>query len=459
MSDPLADFTNLSQDEHETEQPTTYEQDDQRRAEIGQQMDDDVQIPQEQEQYEATENAEYPEYFNQYEQNDYQVEKSEDGAYTGGNHQDQEDGEDNEDQIDPQISQQQREPREEAVDEDEVIRSMRAQRLTSGEPNYVQVKNIRKTRTDVPRQAPAMATSDSFDEPQVEVNEENMDPQARRRYELEEKMNAAIKKKPTSRRKKTDDIDLDKMEDGVIQDMRDRMFDAANIDVEKNTQGQVATEKMKMLDEAMSLLSRADLAESIVENQMLKAIRTWLEPLPDASMPAYQIQKELIHALESLPVNTDALRQSNLGKVLVFYQRSRRTPPNLKKIVDRLIGDWTRPILNRSDSYKDRSIQFGMYDKTAHSNKMSKPTKKKETKTLYEQNAERRKRAAIPTARTAAYKIAPKVDKSLLMRQAGRAPGYDERFRSINSKITAMTNKKKAASKGGVSIEGRDMGV
>ena len=39
------------------------------------------------------------------------------------------------------------------------------------------------------------------------------------------------------------------------------------------------------------ILARADLAIPILDNNLLEAVRLWLEPLPDASMPAYQIQK------------------------------------------------------------------------------------------------------------------------------------------------------------------------
>ena len=94
----------------------------------------------------------------------------------------------------------------------------------------------------------------------------------------------------------------------------------------------------------------------------------------DASIPN---TKELIHALETLPIKTDHLVASGIGKVLVFYQRSKRTEPLLKKIVDRLIGDWTRPILNKSDSYKDRTVQFHEYNRNKFTNKLSRGVKKR----------------------------------------------------------------------------------
>ena len=147
--------------------------------------------------------------------------------------------------------------------------------------------------------------------------------------------------------------------------------------LKKNSQGQIATEKLKLLKEVSDILARADLAIPILDNNLLEAVRLWLEPLPDASMPAYQIQKELIHALETLPIKTDHLVASGIGKVLVFYQRSKRTEPLLKKIVDRLIGDWTRPILNKSDSYKDRTVQFHEYNRNKFTNKLSRGVKKR----------------------------------------------------------------------------------
>lgn len=282
------------------------------------------------------------------------------------------------------------------------------------------------------------------------------DSSMQKRRTLEERMDQAVKSR-TVRRKKADEDDLERMQDDKIDLLKSRMIEAANLDVEKNSQGLIATEKLKLLKEVMDTMSKADLAISILDNNLLEAVRLWLEPLPDASMPAYQIQKELLHALATLPVKTDHLVASGIGKVLVFYQKSTRTEANLKKTVDRLIGDWTRPILNKSDSYKDRTIRFHQYNKTRFVNQLSsqrRANKAPEPKSLYEQQAERRNRAAIPSARTTAYKIAPKVDPSLLMRGL-RDQG--DRFSRINRKMT--NSKKKTVRKNGPSIEGKNLSI
>lgn len=339
--------------------------------------------------------------------------------------------------------------------DDEEIYSMQSHKTDVG--NSTRKKNIRKKTKEAPELPNYTAenpSQDVYGENDV-IDYSNEDPATRKRRLLEERMTLAVKSK-TVRKRRVDEDDLERMQDDKIDQLKNMMIEAANLDVEKNSQGQIATEKLKLLKVVMDTLSKADLAISILDNNLLEAVRLWLEPLPDASMPAYQIQKELMHSLTTLPIKTDHLVASGIGKVLVFYQRSKRTEPNLKKIVDRLIGDWTRPILNKSDSYKDRTIRFHDYNKSSFTNKLLslRKGKPKEVKTLYEQQAERRNRAAIPSARTTAYKIAPKVDPSLLMRQQR---GSGEMFNRINRKMT--NSRKKVVKKSGPSIEGKNLSM
>lgn len=339
--------------------------------------------------------------------------------------------------------------------DDDQIYSMQSHKTQEG--NSTRKKNIRKRTKQVaelPNYTAEKPAQDEYAENEV-IDYSNEDPATRKRRLLEERMTSAVKAK-TVRKRRVDEDDLERMQDDKIDQLKNMMIEAANLDVEKNSQGQIATEKLKLLKVVMDTLSKADLAISILDNNLLEAVRLWLEPLPDASMPAYQIQKELMQSLTTLPIKTDHLVASGIGKVLVFYQRSKRTEPNLKKIVDRLIGDWTRPILNKSDSYKDRTIRFHDYNKSKFTNKLLslRKSKPEEVKTLYEQQAERRNRAAIPSARTTAYKIAPKVDPSLLMRQQ---KGSGEMFNRINRKMT--NSRKKVVKKSGPSIEGKNLSM
>lgn len=337
------------------------------------------------------------------------------------------------------------------------IFSMKPHKDQAREGEQTRKKKIRRSGTEEPRvlsEAQVPMDYGDVDGGETGMDYSHEDPSTRKRRILEEKMDMAVKAR-TVKRRKADEDDLERMQDDRIDYLKNKMIEAANLDVEKNSQGQIATEKLKLLREVMDTMSKADLAILILDNNLLEAVRLWLEPLPDASMPAYQIQKDLLQLLTSLPIKTDHLVASGIGKVLVFYQRSNRTEPNLKKIVDKLIGEWTRPILNKSDSYKDRTIRFNDYNKAKFSNKLSlQRIKTEEPKSLYEQQAERRNRAAIPSARTTAYKIAPKVDPSLLMRQQR---GHGEMFNRINRKMT--NSRKKVVKKSGPSIEGKHLSM
>lgn len=40
--------------------------------------------------------------------------------------------------------------------------------------------------------------------------------------------------------------------------------------------------------------------DNILDNQLLDAIRVWLEPLPDRSLPSLDIQSQMLDALDSV---------------------------------------------------------------------------------------------------------------------------------------------------------------
>jgi transcription factor SPN1 len=58
------------------------------------------------------------------------------------------------------------------------------------------------------------------------------------------------------------------------------------------------------------------------------------------------------------------LLSSGIGKVVLYYTKSKRPEVGLKRTAERLLGEWSRPILKRSDDYKKRKIETRHYDFT-----------------------------------------------------------------------------------------------
>lgn len=176
----------------------------------------------------------------------------------------------------------------------------------------------------------------------------------------------AIVKSSSTRRRKKDGIDLEQMADQEIEDMRRRMAQAAEMDNEGRKRGEPARHKLKLLPEVVALLNKSNLKESIVdpESNILEAVRFFLEPLSDGSLPAYDIQKELFAALAKLPINKDTLVASGIGKVIMFYIKSKRPELTIKRQAERLFTDWTRPILRRTDDYRKKEFAQADFDPT-----------------------------------------------------------------------------------------------
>jgi hypothetical protein len=142
------------------------------------------------------------------------------------------------------------------------------------------------------------------------------------------------------------------------------MEQACQADNTARERGQPAVHKLKMLPEVVALLNRNTVRHSIVDpdTNFLLSVKFFLEPLNDGSLPAYNIQRDLFNALAQLPIEKEALLSSGIGKVVLYYTKSKRPEIGIKRIAERLLGEWSRPILKRSDDYKKRKIATKEYD-------------------------------------------------------------------------------------------------
>lgn len=270
-----------------------------------------------------------------------------------------------------------------------------------------------------------------------EEDDEHLAPEERRRRALDRAMDEAVRKQGTSRRRKKDGIDLEQMADAEIEDMRRRMTDAAKADNEGRDRGEPAQHKLKLLPEVVALLNKNTLKDSLVDpdTNLLQAVRFFLEPLNDGSLPAYNIQRELFTALAKLPITKDGLVASGIGKVIMFYMKSKRPELNIKRQAERLFNDWTRPILRRTDDYRKKDFVEATYDPMKLPVRSANPVSSQanaRAKALETPRAFNRARIeGGPTS----YTIVPKSNIQI-PDQVRRAPGAagDEAFRRMRAK-------------------------
>jgi transcription factor SPN1 len=142
------------------------------------------------------------------------------------------------------------------------------------------------------------------------------------------------------------------------------MEKACLADNDAREKGTAATHKLKLLPQVTALLNRTAVQDSVLdpETNLLQSVKYFLEPLNDGSLPAYNIQRDIFNALAKLPINKEVLLSSGIGKVVYFYTRSKRPEAGIKRIAERLVGEWSRPVLKRTDDYKKRQIETRDFD-------------------------------------------------------------------------------------------------
>lgn len=299
----------------------------------------------------------------------------------------------------------------------------------------------------------------------TDTNEDQLDNKpVSSRQALEEKLDLLLKK-PKVKRSRRDEDDLEQYLDEKILRLKDEMNIAAQMDIdtlnkriETGDTSLIAIQKVKLLPKVEEILLKANLADTILDNNLLQSVRIWLEPLPDGSLPSFEIQKSLFSAINSLPIKTEHLKESGLGRVMIFYTKSKRVEPQLARLAEKLIAEWTRPIIGASDNYRDLRITKLEFDseqlrkkntldsaKRKKRNTGNSPTSKRSnTQTLYEQAAARRGRAAAPAQTTTDYKYAP-VSNVVPINTTARTTGVGSTLNNsdLYKRLTSRLNKKK----------------
>ncbi len=90
-----------------------------------------------------------------------------------------------------------------------------------------------------------------------------------------------------------------------------------------------------------------------LDNQVLDVIKKWLEPNIRGHLSVPSIRKRLLEILQSLPIETVHLRESGIGRIIMFYYQRKSESLEIRKLAGDLITTWSRPILGTSLNYSE----------------------------------------------------------------------------------------------------------
>lgn len=177
-----------------------------------------------------------------------------------------------------------------------------------------------------------------------------------------------------------------------------------------------------------------------MDNNLLEGVRRWLEPLPDKSLPALNIQTFMFDQLTRLDIDTNVLKESGLGRIVLFYTKCKRVSTPIARLAEELVSAWSRPIIKRSASYRDRMIPTLALDEDG-----ARPTERlnailaraKES----ERNKVRKNAVTIPSRQSETYTVAPRVNAGFGPRMNASVDNDIERRKRNAERLRMLTRK------------------
>jgi transcription factor SPN1 len=179
----------------------------------------------------------------------------------------------------------------------------------------------------------------------------------------------------------------------------------------------------------------------MMDNNLLDAVRRWLEPLPDRSLPALNIQRELFGTIRKMEfIDTSVLKESGLGKIVLFYTKCKRVTPDIARIADELVSTWSRPIIKRSASYRDKIIPMAATGDTGELRAGERLNAILARAKEADKNRVRKNAVAIPQRELGNYTVAPRTNAG--MSRSNQSVDVDiERRRKNAERMRSLTRK------------------
>ncbi|CAG8604879.1 6928_t:CDS:2 [Ambispora gerdemannii] len=185
------------------------------------------------------------------------------------------------------------------------------------------------------------------------------------RKQVDKHFDEILKSNSPRKKRRKNDIELDQYNDDLAASLYIKMIQAADKDIEYNKINRPSFAKSDYFPEAYAILTKANMTETLLEHNILEAIRAWLEPLPDGNLPPIGLQEPLLDFLDRLPVTLEQLRSSQIGFIIRFYNICPGIAERIQRKAEKLVQKWSRLIFNLSDDYRNRPVETVVYDPEA----------------------------------------------------------------------------------------------
>ncbi|KAH6805102.1 hypothetical protein C2S51_029933 [Perilla frutescens var. frutescens] len=134
---------------------------------------------------------------------------------------------------------------------------------------------------------------------------------------------------------------------------------AVEEDAELNRQEKPAITKLRNLSLLTDIIPRKHLQKDFLDRGVLVALREWLEPLPDGSIPSIDVRATVFKCLNDLTIDFEQseriaqMKASGIGKAVMFYSKYGEETIANRKLAKELWDNWSRSIYRISTNHED----------------------------------------------------------------------------------------------------------
>ncbi|KAL9177435.1 hypothetical protein ABFS82_01G057900 [Erythranthe guttata] len=300
----------------------------------------------------------------------------------------------------------------------------------------------------------------NFDEDDDNEQSPSRAPQAEEREEDEE-----IDDLNTGKRK----LETEKCTGGValaVETFLAELEVAAEEDAKLNRQKRPAINKLKNLSHLKAGFSKIKLQSEILDHGGLSVLKTWLEPLPDGSLPCIDVRATVLNVLNDIYIDWDEsdrreqLKRSGIGKVVIFFSKSDEETRANRKVAKELVHKWGRIIFDKSTRLEEmKKFEKKPAKKVIRKSKSAMTYENESSQSQDSGVSSSRPHASRPDPAALDYAVRPqsKIDP-VEVRARVKNSGHNEHRAKLNKKLQEMrAPKRKQLQATKLSVDGRRM--
>ena len=132
---------------------------------------------------------------------------------------------------------------------------------------------------------------------------------------------------------------------------------AAEDDEQAVSERRPATKKLMMLNEVVEMLTKKDMQRMLLDLDLLTVCKRWIRPLPNGTLGNVTVRQRLLEAIATMNgengISANDLKRSEFGKVVMVLYKHKSETPSMKRLLKKLIEQWSRPIFQKSGNMRD----------------------------------------------------------------------------------------------------------